>query len=166
MNYKIERVVVGNLQENCYVVTIDNKTYLIDPGDEAEKIEKHLKDKNVVAILVTHHHFDHIGALEYFEKKYNLKHNSYEYNNFKIIKCPGHTDDSVSYYFEKIKCMFCGDFIFLDNIGRMDLPGGSIKKMQESLNNISTYPDEIILYPGHGDKTSLGYEKRHFKYYF
>lgn len=39
MNYKIERVVVGNLQENCYVVTIDNKTYLIDPGDEEEKLK-------------------------------------------------------------------------------------------------------------------------------
>ena len=69
MNYKIERVVVGKVEENCYVVTINDKTYLIDPGDESEKIEKYLKDKNLVAILVTHHHFDHVGALEYFEKK-------------------------------------------------------------------------------------------------
>lgn len=166
MNYKIERVVVGKLEENCYVVTINDKTYLIDPGDESEKIEKYLKDKKLVAILVTHHHLDHVGALEYFEKKYKLKHNTYVDDNFVIIKCPGHTKDSLTYYFKNLNCMFCGDFIFLNSIGRMDLPGGSVKNMKESLENIKKYDDEIILYPGHGDKTTLGQEKRHFNYYF
>lgn len=166
MNYKIERVVVGKLEENCYVVTINDKTYLIDPGDESEKIEKYLKDKNLVAILVTHHHFDHVGALEYFEKKYKLKHNTYVDDNFTIIKCPGHSQDSLTYYFKKLSCMFCGDFIFFNSIGRMDLPGGSIKDMKASLENIKKYDDEIILYPGHGSYTNLGKEKRHFNYYF
>ena len=166
MNYKIERVIVGKLEENCYVVTINDKTYLIDPGDESEKIEKYLKDKNLVEILVTHHHLDHVGALEYFEKKYKLKHNTYVDDNFVIIKCPGHTKDSLTYYFKNLNCMFCGDFIFLNSIGRMDLPGGSIKDMKASLENIKKYDDEIILYPGHGSYTNLGKEKRHFNYYF
>ena len=51
--------------------------------------------------------------------------------------------------------MFCGDFIFERGIGRTDL-GGSIKDMKESLEMISSYPDDITLYPGHGDKTTLG----------
>lgn len=166
MNYNIEKIAVGYLQENTYVVTIDNKTYLIDPGAEREKIEIYLKNKNVVAILVTHHHFDHIGALEYFEKKYNLKHNTYKDNNFEIIKTPGHSIDSVTYYFKDINVMFCGDFIFQNNIGRMDLPGGNVSEMKKSLNTINKYNDSIILYPGHGDKTTLGEEKHNFKFYF
>ena len=166
MNYKIEKIVVGELEENCYLVTIDDKTYLIDPGDEPEKINRYLKSKNLVAILITHHHFDHIGALEYFEKRYNLKHNTYTDDNFVIISCPGHSQDSLTYYFKNLNLMFCGDFIFLNSIGRMDLPGGSIKDMKESLEYIKNYDDEIILYPGHGNSTSLGKEKRHFNYYF
>ena len=165
-NFNLEKEVVGQLYENCYVLTIGDKTYLIDPGDEEEKIDKHLKDKNLVAILVTHHHFDHIGALDYFEKKYDLKHNTYTDENFEIIDNPGHTTDSKTYYFDKLGIMFCGDFIFESSIGRMDLEGGSIKQMKNSLGMISKYPDDIVLYPGHGDKTILGEEKKHFKYYF
>jgi glyoxylase-like metal-dependent hydrolase (beta-lactamase superfamily II) len=165
-NFKLEKVVVGNLEENCYILTIYNKTYLIDPGDEYQKIEDKLQNKNVIAILVTHHHFDHIGALDYFEKKYKLKHNNYIDNNFKIIKCPGHSEDSITYYFDKLNIMFCGDFIFKNSIGRMDLPSGNYKQMQDSLTMISSYDDNIILYPGHGDKTILGNEKKHFRYYF
>ena len=61
--------------------------------------------------------------------------------------------------------MFCGDFIFERSIGRTDL-GGSDKDMQESLEMISSYPDDITLYPGHGDKTTLGNEKKYFSYYY
>ena len=163
---KLETVVVGPLQENCYILTIEDKTYLIDPGDEENKIEEHLKDKNVIAILITHHHFDHIGALGYFENKYNLKHNTYKDDNFEIIENPGHSEDSKTYYFKKLNIMFCGDFIFENSIGRMDLDGGSPKDMINSLDMISKYDDDIVLYPGHGDKTTLGKEKAHFKYYF
>ena len=166
MKYELETVVVGPLQENCYILTIDDKTYLIDPGDEENKIEDKLKDKNVVAILITHHHFDHIGALDYFENKYNLKHNTYKDDNFEIIENPGHSKDSKTYYFKNLNIMFCGDFIFENSIGRMDLPTGSEIEMRKSLNMISNYDDDIVLYPGHGDKTILGREKLHFKYYF
>ena len=100
------------------------------------------------------------------KKKYNIKHNNYQDSNFQIIKCPGHSKDSISFYFQNLKIMFCGDFIFKNSIGRMDLEGGNEREMLESLNMISTYEDNIILYPGHGDKTTLKEEKRHFKYYF
>lgn len=162
----LEKIVVGCLEENCYIVTIDDKTYLIDPGDEYEKIDEKLNGKNLTAILVTHHHFDHVGALSYFENKYGLKHNTYIDDNFKIIDCPGHSKDLKTYYFYKYNAMFCGDFIFKNSIGRMDLEGGNVIEMINSLDNISKYPDETILYPGHGDETKLGEEKKRFKYYF
>ena len=54
--------------------------------------------------------------------------------------------------------MFVGDFIFKSNIGRCDLPTGSEKDMQKSLEKIKNYPNEIILYTGHGEATTLEQE--------
>ena len=116
MKYDLQTVVVGDLLENCYILTIDDVTYLIDPGADAKKIEEKLVNKNVKAILITHYHFDHIGALDYFEKKYNIKNNTYIDDNFKIINNPGHSSDSKTYYFYNLGIMFCGDFIFENSI--------------------------------------------------
>ena len=61
--------------------------------------------------------------------------------------------------------MFVGDFIFNCSIGRTDL-GGNDDDMIKSLNMISSYDDNIIIYPGHGPKTILGEEKRLFSNYY
>ena len=55
--------------------------------------------------------------------------------------------------------MFDGDFIFKESIGRCDLPGGSEKEMKDSLRKILEYNNDIKLYPGHYQDTTLGYEK-------
>ncbi len=163
----IDRVIVGPLAENCYIVTKNNKTIIIDPGDEADKIIEATKDKNVVGILITHHHFDHVGALKELEEYFKIKESKdISGIGMEVIKTPGHSSDSVCYYFKDDKVMFVGDFIFLNSIGRTDLPTGSDKEMIESLEFIKNYPDDIILYPGHGESTILGYEKNNFKYYF
>lgn len=163
---KIETLVVGMLQENCYIVTIGDNSFIIDPGDEVDRIIDACKDKNIKEILITHHHFDHIGALEELEKHLRLKEN-FKSNlfNYETIKTPGHTVDSVTYYFPDEKVMFTGDFIFYHSIGRTDLPTGNMEDMVSSLNLISKYPDNIEVYPGHGPKTNLGKEKNNFKYY-
>lgn len=164
---KIDRVIVGALEENCYIVTKNNKTIIIDPGDEAEKIIAACQNKNVVGVLITHHHFDHIGALKEIENYFKIKESKMiEGFNYQVIEVPGHSSDSVVYYFKDDKVMFVGDFIFLNSIGRTDLPSGSSKEMIESLELIINYPDDIVLYPGHGDFTTLGYEKSNFKYYY
>ena len=164
---KIERLVVGSLEENCYIVTKNNKTIIIDPGDEASKIIDACQGKNVVGILITHHHFDHIGALRELEDYFKIKESKDVLDiGMEVIKTPGHSSDSVSYYFKDEKVMFVGDFIFLNSIGRCDLPTGSDVDMQKSLDLISNYSDDIVLYPGHGGSTKLGYEKNNFKYYY
>ena len=61
---KIEHLVVGRIRTNCYIVKKDNKCIIIDPGDEASRIKEACKDYEVEEILVTHHHWDHILALE------------------------------------------------------------------------------------------------------
>ena len=65
---EINKVVVGPLRTNCYILIKDNKCLVIDPGDELDKIKKEISKKEVVGVIVTHYHFDHIGALNYFDK--------------------------------------------------------------------------------------------------
>jgi hydroxyacylglutathione hydrolase len=70
-----ERIPLGALQTNCYVVWNDkNQCLVIDPGEEGEKIISFLKDKQLkpLAILLTHAHFDHIGAVDVLREKYSI----------------------------------------------------------------------------------------------
>ena len=158
---QIKQIPVGSLQANCYLLSKDGLAIIIDPGNEEERIEKELKGLKLVGILVTHKHFDHIGALSYFEEKYNLKHNE-KIDNFKyeVLETLGHSKDSKTFYFPEEKVMFTGDFLFKGTIGRMDLEGGNVMDMQKSLEMIFKYPDSIKIFPGHGDFTTLGAEKK------
>ncbi len=163
---RIDTLVVGTLQENCYIVTIGDNTFIIDPGDEADRIIAACKEKNIKEILITHHHFDHVGALKEIEEHFGLKENNKtDLFDYEVINTPGHTSDSVTYYFPKEKVMFTGDFIFFHSIGRTDLPTGSDEDMAKSLDLISKYPSDCLLFPGHGPKCSLGIEKNNFKNY-
>jgi len=159
---EINRVVVGMLDTNCYILKNNNKCLVIDPGDEYNKIKEVIGDSEVIGVIVTHHHFDHIGALNEFDKKlildrYNLEEKKYNIDNFKfqVIYTPGHKEDCITIYFKEEKIMFTGDFIFKGTIGRTDLEGGNYLDMINSLNKISKYDKDIIVYPGHGDKTTL-----------
>ncbi len=164
---KVETIEVGELSTNCYLLDINNKVVIVDPGDDFFKIKKAVGSRKVVGLLLTHFHFDHIGALEEVISYYNVSINKVNDENFKyeILETPGHTMESKSFYFAKEKVLFAGDFIFYHSIGRTDL-GGSDKLMQDSLDTISKYPDDIVVYPGHGPKTILGEEKKYFKYYY
>lgn len=162
---EIEIIKVGVYETNCYILNKENNCLIIDPGDEINKIEKRIKNK-LVGVIITHHHFDHIGAID-IAKKYNTK--IYDYSNlndnniienfkFKKIDTKGHTNDSITIYFEEEKIMFTGDFLFKLSIGRTDLGGNDID-MNKSIQLIKKYPNDITIYPGHGDNSNLGYEK-------
>ena len=159
----VKRVLTGYLKENCYIISKNDKCLIIDPGDDFYKIEKLVGSKKVLAILVTHYHLDHVGALNDCIKKYNVDVIDIKSNykqqiddfSFEIIKTLGHKDDAVTYYFKDEKIMFVGDFIFKGSIGRFDLPGGNLIEMKKSLEKIKKYDENIILYPGHGDATLL-----------
>ena len=160
----IKKIVVGQLQENCYIVEKDDCCLIIDPGAEPDKIIKNI-NKIVVGILITHNHFDHIGALDYLTDYYHIDNKPINEFDYEVIETKGHTLDSKTYYFKNEGIMFTGDFLFKDSIGRTDL-GGNNKLMIESLKKIKEYPNDIKIYPGHGDDTILGKEKEYFDYYF
>lgn len=171
---KIDRVEVGYLKTNCYILSIDNKVLVIDPGAEFFKISPFLKNDKVLACLLTHKHFDHVGALDEVINEYNTPIYSYEnleekeYTigpfTFKVIYTKGHTNDSITFYFEKEKVLFTGDFLFKETVGRCDL-GGNFLNMQESIKKIKKYPIDLKVYPGHGEFTSLEYEINNNPYF-
>ena len=166
---EIKKVVTGYLDENCYILINNGTCLVVDPGDNYIKIKDEIKDNKVLGVLITHSHVDHIGALRNFLtkrsikifKRSNLEEKEYSIGDFKFkcIHTPGHSKDSVTFYFEEENFMLIGDFIFKESIGRTDLPGGSDVEMKESIDKILKYSDEIKLYPGHGDETTLGYER-------
>jgi len=79
---------------------------------------------------------------------------------FKVIHTPGHTRGSISLLSMEEKIIFTGDTLFAGSIGRTDLPGSSFNDMMDSLRRLMELPDETIVYPGHGDATSIGRERR------
>lgn len=172
---EVKTVVTGYLDENCYILIKNNTCLVVDPGDDYNKIKEEIGDNKVLGVLITHSHFDHIGALRNFLTKRSIKifkRSNLEENKdykigdftFKCIYTPGHSKDSVTFYFEEDKKMIIGDFIFKESIGRTDFPGGSDKEMADSINKIEEYPDDIELYPGHNETTTLGYEKKNNPY--
>ena len=165
---EIRKIVVGALEENCYVLIKNDTCIIIDPGADYNRIKEVIKDNKVLGVLITHSHFDHIGALRNFLtkrsvkifKRSNLEEKEYTLGDFSFecIYTPGHSKDSVTFYFKENNSMFIGDFIFKDSIGRTDLPGGDSKEMEQSIEKIKKYDPTIIIYPGHDEESTLGDE--------
>ena len=81
----------------------------------------------------------------------------------KVIHTPGHTQGGVCYYTEG--SLFSGDTIFRECVGRCDLEGGDFDQIVESIENkIFTLPPETIIYPGHGSRTTVEWEKEHNRF--
>ncbi|MBP5995396.1 MAG: MBL fold metallo-hydrolase [Crocinitomicaceae bacterium] len=74
---------------------------------------------------------------------------------------PGHAPGHVVYYFEEDKFIINGDVLFKGSFGRVDLPGGNLETLKSSIFNILfKYPEETVVYCGHGPETTIGQEKR------
>lgn len=80
----------------------------------------------------------------------------------KVVTTPGHTPGGVCYLCGEI--MFSGDTLFLGDIGRCDLPGGDYGVMKQSLKKLCGLPGDYTVYPGHGEATTLSYERKNNRY--
>lgn len=168
---KVKSFVNGELFENCYLVYSDKDALIIDPGLVIKELEEFVKENNlkVLSILITHYHFDHICGLEYYKDLYNVNVVDYksDLNNidpfkFEILSTPGHTKDSVCFYFSEDKIMFTGDALFKETIGNYKKDDES--DMYKSLTNILQYPSDTVIYPGHDEVSTLGHEKEYNMY--
>jgi len=80
----------------------------------------------------------------------------------RLIATPGHTGGSCCYYFPEGGFVVSGDTLFAQSVGRTDFPTGDMGQLVRSIREkLFLLPDETRVYPGHGEATSIGYEKQH-----
>ena len=194
----IKTIPVGQLETNCYVV-VNEETLacvVIDPGDESNTIMDYIESNRLKreAILLTHGHFDHVGAVnEILEQTgcalyINPRDEGYEVGKsgvkFKMPEGGKYYDDGdviveAGLEFKVLAtpghtpgsvCLICGDALFTGDTlfrgscGRTDLPGGSMREEMRSLKKICALEGDYEVYPGHMDSSSLERERR-FNHY-
>ncbi len=82
--------------------------------------------------------------------------------HLKVIATPGHTAGGACYYFEEDKILISGDTLFEESVGRTDFPTGSMSTLVRSIKEkLLVLPDDVKVYPGHGDATSIGHEREY-----
>ena len=82
-------------------------------------------------------------------------------DSLKVIEAPGHSPGSVCFYCEAQKFIIGGDVLFLNSIGRTDLPGGNQEQLIKNIREkLFALPDDVKVYPGHGPATTIGNEKK------
>jgi glyoxylase-like metal-dependent hydrolase (beta-lactamase superfamily II) len=183
--YHIEQLVLGDIETNCWIVQYGDApsashALVIDPGDRADLIIAQLERLSAKRppeyILLTHGHFDHIAALPdlhaaYPEAVIAIHREDAPYlgqgareladgdhiGPFTVLHTPGHTPGSAVFLFDKI--MFSGDTLFYVNCGRVDLPGGDQRKIEESLKRLLALDGDIRVLPGHGEATTIAAER-------
>jgi hydroxyacylglutathione hydrolase len=78
-----------------------------------------------------------------------------------ILFVPGHAPGHIAFYSAQNNALISGDVLFYNSIGRTDLPGGHFGTLEKSIREkLFVLPDDTTVYPGHGPKTSIGFEKR------
>ena len=82
--------------------------------------------------------------------------------HIRVFHTPGHTEGGTCYYIESIGVLFSGDTLFCESVGRTDFPGGSMSDIVHSIKDkLMVLPDDTKVYTGHGEGTSIGYERVH-----
>jgi glyoxylase-like metal-dependent hydrolase (beta-lactamase superfamily II) len=81
---------------------------------------------------------------------------------WQVLNIPGHSPDGLCFYLPSENMLIAGDVLFMGSIGRTDLPGGNYERLMRGITQkLMPLPDATVVYPGHGDKTSIGIERKH-----
>ena len=191
----LQRKAMGEYQTNCYIVTLEGKDFIIDPGVGATSwVLQNVT--NPVAILNTHGHFDHVWSNAELQKELNiplytpkddlgfLSDSSWRpdlpASKPDVLVEPNQTltIDEVEVTFhhyaghtpgcsmiEINNTLFSGDFLFLHSIGRSDFPYSSQDDMRKSLERFKKFERNLPIFPGHGESTSVVEEQKYSDYW-
>ncbi|WP_059103254.1 MBL fold metallo-hydrolase [Shouchella shacheensis] len=194
---------LGPLQTNAFVLqNKSNECVIIDPGGDGDALLRwlHQSEMHPLAILLTHAHFDHMGAVDDVRNAFGCPVYIHEAEQewlvdpsqngserfglpaikakaadvvltdkdeeltigaftFSLLKTPGHSPGSVSYYYQEEAIVFSGDALFASGIGRTDLPGGNHEQLLASIHEkLLTLPENTTVACGHGPVTTIGAE--------
>ena len=188
----VTRLPLGVYQTNCYIIREKNAASccVLDPGGEGKKVLEYLKNHDLTldAVLLTHGHFDHVGAVRELAEatgckvylcpedltmpeKYTAGKLCYTDTygegdvlhfaglTIRVLHTPGHTPGSVCLIAED--SMFSGDTLFAGSCGRTDLPGGDHGAILASLRRLDGLEEDYTVYPGHSGSTTLSREKQY-----
>jgi glyoxylase-like metal-dependent hydrolase (beta-lactamase superfamily II) len=186
---------MGPYQTNCYIVKIDGKDLIIDPGvDATQWVLKNIT--NPIAILNTHGHFDHVWSNHELQTTLNIPLYAPQGDVFLLKSSEWMPDlppsipdvevigdqtfdlDGIEIKFHHFPghcpgcsmieigdVMFSGDFLFHNSIGRYDFPYSDPKDMKKSLEKMRLLKEDKTLYPGHGESTTLFHEQHNVDYW-
>lgn len=197
---KIKSLVVGPIQNNCYVVCDEQKRgFIVDPGGDSDKIVAACEGIEINYIINTHGHLDHIGGNLKLKQEFphaqlviheddekmlydpNLNLSAmmgekiispkadilvkdqdnldFGQRKIKVIHTPGHTPGGILLLIDDL--LFTGDTVFAGSVGRTDLPGGDmhlqVKSIKKQFSNLS---NKLKIFPGHGEKSTVGEERK------
>ncbi len=183
---------LGDYQTNCYFIWEDDASAcaVIDPGYMPQTVLKFAADhgKTIETVLLTHGHFDHVGAVKDLaaatgcrvylcEKDLSLPPmitagklyytDTYDDTDLittagltlQVIATPGHTPGSVCLMCQDV--LFSGDTLFAGSCGRTDFPGGSTSEILRSLQRLAALPGDFRVLPGHAEETTLSRERQY-----
>lgn len=177
----IRKVCVGPLENNVYVVacTQTAQAVLIDAADEADRLIEEMSDVTPLAILTTHGHWDHVGAVEAVAQHYGipfrlnpadqsivstpidepLANETITVGNLSIqaVHAPGHTPGSTVFIVDGV--VLTGDTLFPGGPGATQSPAAFSQIMETLDSALFPLADETLVFPGHGLDTTIGAER-------
>ena len=187
---QIHKVVVGPYANNVFVLRCRDtgEAVLIDAANEHEQLLELCRRLGVRRVLETHGHWDHIQAVPAIrEAGYEVgvmsadaamlkdvgydvfidDHDVIEVGKLRLhaIHNPGHTPGSVSFRVEGAPLVFTGDTLFPGGPGNTSFPGSSFEQIIESIDRrlFAPFGADTLVYPGHGEGTTLGAERPHLQ---
>ena len=191
---KIHTLTLGLYQTNTYIIhdEASRTCCVIDPGYQADTIldEVEALGLTVEAVLLTHGHFDHVGAVKDIAAETDCRvflcaedlslppmftagklyyTDTYAEGSvlqlaglsIRVLHTPGHTPGSVCLLIDRY--LFSGDTLFAGSCGRTDI-GGSWAQIRDSLNRLAAIEADLVVFPGHGESTTLAAEKQYNPY--
>lgn len=147
---------------HCHIDHVFGNYYVIDKYKVDlvchEKEEVNLRSVKIFGQPFGFSDVDETAADQYVDEGDEIRFGN---SSLKTLFVPGHSPGHIALLHDEQKICFSGDVLFRNSIGRTDLPGGDYQELLKSIRNkLFVLDDDIVIYPGHGPSTTIGYEKK------